>query len=331
MNERRQSKPRRWFQFRLRTLFVVMTILAVWLGMVMHNARKLRQSVDAITAAGGAVYFRHQMEKADAPPPGPAWLRHLAGDEPFITPVQVDLRGPEVTDEFIAKNLRSMTSLEGLNIESANITDAALAHIASMRHLHRLSLDCPRLTDAALTHVASLGELYRLTLNCPRLTDAALPQIATLPKLGGLELNSPHLTASGLHHLEPLEHLELVTSYRDLENRGAVRSLRMPAIVKFDQVPLMDVLDYLADYYAGDCPINFDDLSKAKWPIPITITSKGSLESVLDRILEPCELGYYFEKGTLNITSREIAQDRRQGFHALRSILPSHGKIETDW
>jgi len=91
MNQRRKSNRRRWFQFSLRTLFVVMTIAALWLGMVMHRARKLRRSVHAITAAGGAIYFHHQWEDAEAPPPGPTWLRRLVGDEPFVTPVCVFL------------------------------------------------------------------------------------------------------------------------------------------------------------------------------------------------------------------------------------------------
>lgn len=334
MNQHRKSKRRRWLQFSLRTLFVVMTIVAVWLGMIMHKARKLRQSVDAITAAGGAVYFHHQMEqqKLDATPPGPAWLRRLVGDEPFVTPFYVELRGPDVTDEFIAEHLRSMTSLEEVDIESPNVTDAALAHLRSMRHLHRLFLDCPRLTDAALPHVASLRELYRLSLNCPRLTDASLSHIATLPKLGGLELNSPHLTASGLDQLQPLKHLEFVRSYRHLENQRVIRSLlHPPTIVEFEEVALSDVLESLADLYGADCPINLDDIPEAKRHVPTTISTKAPLGPILDAILEPCELGYYCEKGTVRIASREIARDRRQGFHALRAILPSDGKIETDW
>jgi hypothetical protein len=332
MNQRKKSKRRRWLQFSLRTLFVVTTIAAVWLGMVMHKARKLRRSVDAITAAGGAVYFHHQMDDADAPPPGPAWLRRLVGDEPFITPFYVELRGPDVTDEFIAEHLRSMTSLEEVDIESPNVTDAALAHLRSMRHLHRLYLDCPRLTDAALEHVASLRELYRLSLNCPRLTDAALPHIATLPKLGGLVLNSPHLTASGLQQLEGMDHLEVVTTYRDLENRRVVRFLlHLPADVEFDEAPLIDVLEYLVDLHGSDCPIDLDDVPEAKRHVPTTIETMAPLGAILDAILEPCELGYYYEKGTVRIASREIARDRRQGAEVLRSILPSDGRIEIDW
>jgi len=147
MNAPGKSKRRRRFQFSLKTVFVAMTIVALGLGMALYKARRLRRAVGAMTAAGGAVHFRPQMKNAKAPPPAPAWLRRLRGDELLMTPVCVHIRGPDVTDEFIAKNLSSMTSLEELDIHGANVTDAALAHITSMRHLHSLTLDCPRITD----------------------------------------------------------------------------------------------------------------------------------------------------------------------------------------
>lgn len=334
MNQDGKPKRRRWLQFSLRSLFVVMTIVAVWLGLVMHKARRLRRSVDAITAAGGAVYFHHQIEgnSADAPPPGPAWLRRFVGDEPFLTPVHVYLGGPRVTDALIADNLGSMTSVEDLHIESANVTDAALVHIRSMPHLHWLILDCPRLTDAAPARLASLPELYGLSLNCARLTDAALSHIATHPKLGSLTLNSPNLTAPGLRQLDRLKYLEFVRSCRDLDNQKVMRLLRgVPAKVELDHVPLVDVLEEMVDFHREDLPVDLDDVPETKRLTPITLTAKGSLGSVLDAILESCELGYYFDNGKVRIAPREIALERRRAFYTLRSILPSDGKIETDW
>ena len=40
------SKPRRrWFQYSLRTLFVLVTVLCVWLGVTVERARKQREAV----------------------------------------------------------------------------------------------------------------------------------------------------------------------------------------------------------------------------------------------------------------------------------------------
>lgn len=331
MNQSKQSKRRRWFQFSLRTLFVLMTILAVWLGLVMGKARKLRRAVDAITAAGGEVYFHHQSQDAEAPAPGPPWLRRLVGDEPFIAPARVVLTGPDVTDEFIAEHLRSMSSLEDLGIVSPNVTDAALTHIGSMRDLHYLTLECPRLTDAALTHVGRQRELYHLLLRCPLITDAGLPSIATLPKLGVLELNSPRVTASGIHQLESLELLEFVRSYRDRDNLRVVEWMLYPMTdADFTDVPLTDVVDELVDTH--ELPFNIDDLPHAKKQAPVTLTLEDEpFRDVLDAILEPHDLGYYFDRGAIRITSREEAEGKHVGEAAFRSTFPNLHRAWVDW
>ena len=143
-----------------------------------------------------------------------------------------------------------------------------------MPDLHFLALDCPRLTDEALAHIAHRDELYQLVLKCPLLTDGALPRIATLPKLGFLELNCPRVTASGIRQLEPLEHLEGARSYRDLDNWDAVRSLRYPSTIDMADAPLMDVFDYLADFY-NDVPFHTDDVPEAKGMAQVTVTPES--------------------------------------------------------
>ena len=77
-------KPRRrWFQFSLRTLFVLLTVLCVWLAVTVNRARKQREAVAAIEAVGGMVLYEHQYD--DSEPPGPKWLRELVGDEYFVS------------------------------------------------------------------------------------------------------------------------------------------------------------------------------------------------------------------------------------------------------
>ena len=41
---------RRWFQFSLRTLFVVVTIFAIWLGWGLNWARERERTLDALRA-----------------------------------------------------------------------------------------------------------------------------------------------------------------------------------------------------------------------------------------------------------------------------------------
>ena len=71
-NHTTPSKPRRrWFQFSLRTLMVLVTVLCVWLGLVSERARKQREAVAAIEALGGWVWYDYQNSGQE--PPGPKW------------------------------------------------------------------------------------------------------------------------------------------------------------------------------------------------------------------------------------------------------------------
>ena len=48
-----QPKPRRrWLQFSLRTLFVVVTVFCVWMGLVTKAARDQRQAVELCYVRG---------------------------------------------------------------------------------------------------------------------------------------------------------------------------------------------------------------------------------------------------------------------------------------
>jgi hypothetical protein len=50
-------KPRRrYLTFSLRTLFVLTTAFAIWLGVVVNRAREQREAIKAIEALGGGGY-----------------------------------------------------------------------------------------------------------------------------------------------------------------------------------------------------------------------------------------------------------------------------------
>jgi hypothetical protein len=51
------TPKRRWAQFSLASLFVVVTILCVWLSVVVNRAHRQRDAVAAIEALGGEVGY----------------------------------------------------------------------------------------------------------------------------------------------------------------------------------------------------------------------------------------------------------------------------------
>ena len=88
------KRKRRWFQFSLRTLMIVVSLLAVPLGYVGWQAKIVRErrcALSAITESGGHIWTREGYCSSTEPgagrmppdewPSEVPWLRRLLGDE----------------------------------------------------------------------------------------------------------------------------------------------------------------------------------------------------------------------------------------------------------
>lgn len=89
-------KPaRRWLQYSLRSFLILLTAIAVWLGVVVQRANEQREAVEAIQTLGGRVIYDWQSRLEEWPsggqvlvntgqqPNGPTWLGQLFGNELF--------------------------------------------------------------------------------------------------------------------------------------------------------------------------------------------------------------------------------------------------------
>jgi hypothetical protein len=124
---------RRYLTFSLRTLFVVTTALAVWLGVIVNRAREQREAVKAIEALGGSASYDWQYAQLDQAdpfgldgpfiPPGPVWLRRLVGDDFFQDAVGVSFSGETDALKSIAhlKRLRKLKTVI-VNPFASNVT-----------------------------------------------------------------------------------------------------------------------------------------------------------------------------------------------------------------
>ena len=138
---RRRTNPdmkptRRWFQYSLRSFLVVLTALAVWLGVVVNRAREQREAVKAIEALGGVVYY-------DWSPPIPLttsnydealrkwrrtkWLRNAFGDDYFqsVEVVNLSWAQPNLDSSWRTKTnrplIRHLQRLHGLRLVYVSI------------------------------------------------------------------------------------------------------------------------------------------------------------------------------------------------------------------
>ena len=177
-------KPRRrWHQFSLRTLLIVVLVLSLpssWLGVKLHEARKQREAVGAILEAGGTVLYEYQFDEsgkfvAQAEPPTPAWLRSLLGDDLFRDVAYVS-PGRDSGDAEL-EQLKGLTSLRRLNLDGGEVTDAGLEHLKGLTSLEELDLSHTQVTDAGLKHLKGLASLEYLGLCCNKVSNEGVKKL----------------------------------------------------------------------------------------------------------------------------------------------------------
>ncbi|MGI8978684.1 MAG: leucine-rich repeat domain-containing protein [Pirellulaceae bacterium] len=188
----RATPKRRWFQFSLRTLFVVMTVLCLGPGSYVAyeqgKAREKQVAVAAIENLGGYVFYDERAPTRS----GLTWL--ILGDDSFGNVNGVDFNP--------------------LKQENRQITDADLRHLKAFPRLNHLVLkNCCQITDAGLADLSGLANLQYLYLNDSPITDAGLVHLAGLTNLEELSLTHTQVTGLGLVQLSGLTELRFLYLY----------------------------------------------------------------------------------------------------------------------
>jgi hypothetical protein len=204
------TPKRRWAQFRLRSLFVLVAIAAVpcaWLAWKMEHWRREQKAITALTELGGMVYYHDQFKREDfrnysnRKPPGPQWVRRLFGDD-FFANVAVVRLSQEMRDADIAQ-LRTMPRLREI-IGWSSITDSGLTNICQISTLKRLDLHHAKITDSGLRQLCGLPRLESLFLENLGVSDAGLVHVKGMKSLRELGLHYCKISDAGLAHLDGL-------------------------------------------------------------------------------------------------------------------------------
>ncbi|MGO8753298.1 MAG: leucine-rich repeat domain-containing protein [Thermoguttaceae bacterium] len=210
MNDTR--KPRlRWYQFTLRSLFIVMFLACIgmsWVSVKMRQARKQKELVEEIKKLGGVAGHDDAVGNWILGV-SPKWLRNLLGDD-FFTTVDNVAYFTKVGDAGL-KPLTGLTELRFLFLQNTKVTDAGLEHLKGLTRLVTLYVGETKVTDAGLEHLKGLTRLVTLYVGETTVTDAGLEYLKGLTRLRGLSLESTKVTDEGVRKLKRvLPHCEIV-------------------------------------------------------------------------------------------------------------------------
>jgi Leucine-rich repeat (LRR) protein len=189
------AKPRvRWFQFRLRSLLIALTLLAIipggYVALERGKAQRQKAALVKLNELGAEVYAR------------PNWLHSLLVPGAPGDVVGLGLRQPNwLTREDLAP-LADLTELVWLDLQDTNATDDALIPVSGLKNLERLRLDETAITDDGLAHLAGLPNLHTLNLSQTAITDTGLAHLVHVESLGELYLQKTRVTPAGTAQLQ---------------------------------------------------------------------------------------------------------------------------------
>ena len=228
MNEQPPKSRRRWFSFSLRSMMLLVVVIAIPLGWKVNRARNQRvvvaelQKLTVTDIAYDYQFVAMKNGRGKSLPPGPGWLIDLLGEEYFVEVVQIAVDDPQVTDETIALIAR-LPKIERVTLKSDRITDGGLVHFAGMHNLEVVTLYSNRITGAGLVHLAELKRLKWLDV-WGWATDDSLEHISTLKRLENLHVIEPsQVTDRGLANVAKLTNLQSLHLGNDPRNTAGLQ------------------------------------------------------------------------------------------------------------
>jgi hypothetical protein len=112
----------RYLTFSLRTLFILLTLFAVWTATIVNRVRGQREAREAIEALGWEVLYDWHLRPApsggldinpNGKPTGPAWIRKVIGSD-FFQEVTWATSPEPPCDENVKKAIPHLQRLRGL-------------------------------------------------------------------------------------------------------------------------------------------------------------------------------------------------------------------------
>ena len=196
---------RRWLRFSLRTFLLIVTVFCVWLGMLVNQARRQREAVEALRMSGFYVNYEHWRTDGDPETfnsskelAAPTWLRNLTGDDFFPKVVAIRVLPTSSDEDYV--QLAALPHIESLHLNGRgnDISDAGLAYLPRPDRLVHFEAGETLVGDGFVKRLASATGLVTLELSGTRVTDEGLRRLPRLPNLKRLGLGHTAIKDNGL-------------------------------------------------------------------------------------------------------------------------------------
>ncbi len=188
----------RWYQFSLRSLLTMVTLICLALGLVVVPAEKQRAAIRAVEKSGGVVVYNDAR-------PGQWWfvatLRKYLARDYFDNVKLVSLNVYQLEDADLS-DLRAFARLQELSLRYTDVTDAGLRQLQWQPQLKSLGLSGTKVSNAGLAHVKQLAQLEGLHLDDTQISDAGLVHLLGLTQLRTLDLRYTKVTPAGVALLQ---------------------------------------------------------------------------------------------------------------------------------
>lgn len=212
------KSKRRWLRFSLRTLLIVMLLLAVsfaWVAKRMREKQLEREAIAEMEEDGKSLVEVNPDVFCKPPPLPVVWLERWLGDGFFEDTRGLSLSGN--TDMCMA-HIANFPSLRELWVVDSHATEEGLSSLKDLHYLEALRLSYGTFShasydndkEAALDFLDNMPHLIYLQLEGVRPTESGRQRIKCLPKLRRLQFGG-HIKESDMamlgemHGLDDLE------------------------------------------------------------------------------------------------------------------------------
>ncbi len=214
-----ESRAKPWLTYSIRSLLLVLFLVALGLGFMVNRANRQLQTLAAIKSVGGDYRLRRNNQGWSS-----QWLQRWFGEEAFDEVLSVNLRGTDAGDDLVTR-LGKLKGLQELDLSGTQTTDAGVLRI-SQQPLRVLWLqECP-ISDESGRILSKVKTLKRLLVNGATCSDRFVENLGELPELKDLGLRGTGVTSEALKQVVLFPKLEKLYLYSTVVDDHGMQFLR---------------------------------------------------------------------------------------------------------